>query len=139
MEKQELFNEINKNNQEISSLKEKKRQLEEDYKAICDFIRRSDRQAEDFFANLQTRKNRLGGLNDILNISKTAKKYKAVMGDMLTGKDYTNAKNNIESLHKALDVEKRKTLEEITNIDNKITGINKANSNLQQEIDSIEE
>lgn len=139
MEKQELFNEINKNNQEISSLKEKKSQLEEDYKAICDFIRRSDRQAEDFFANLQTRKNRLGGLNDILNISKTAKKYKAVMGDMLTGKDYTNAKNNIESLHKTLDVEKRKTLEEITNIDNKITGINKANSNLQQEIDSIEE
>ncbi len=139
MEKQELFNEINKNNQEISSLKEKKSQLEEDYKAICDFIRRSDRQAEDFFANLQTRKNRLGGLNDILNISKTAKKYKAVMGDMLTGKDYTNAKNNIESLHKTLDVEKRKTLEEITNIDNKITGINKANSNLHQEIDSIEE
>ena len=139
MEKQELFNEINKNNQEISSLIEKKRQLEEDYKAICDFIRRSDRQAEDFFASLQTRKNRLGGLNDILNISKTAKKYKAVMGDMLTGKDYTNAKNNIESLHKTLDVEKRKTLEEITNIDNKITGINKANSNLQQEIDSIEE
>lgn len=139
MLKPELLDEINKIQDQIriknSELSEERKNLE----ALEEFSVQSNSRILSFENSMSRRKNKLNGLDSMLNTVKIAAGYKRKMSDMLNGKEYQRTVNQIDNLMNALTVQKAKTQNSIIRLEDEISDLQAKLQQLQYDYNNFQE
>lgn len=139
MLKPELLDEINKIQDQIriknSELSEERKNLE----ALEEFSVQSNSRILSFENSMSRRKNKLNGLDSMLNTVKIAAGYKRKMSDMLNGKEYQRTVNQIDNLMNALTVQKTKTQNSIIRLEDEISDLQAKLQQLQYDYNNFQE
>lgn len=124
MTKEELYYQIQSVRAEISTAKSELKKHEGNLDALEEFEKKCNGKAEDFINSIRSRKNKLSGIASLLDRMKSAMKYHQKMHEALTGVDYNDAKNSIDSLMSTIGELKRNLTQTILDTEDKIEQLN---------------
>ena len=139
MTKDELYREIQRVRTQISSQQKQQDQLEEKWDVLLEFMAKANKKAEEFLESVQRRKNKLSGIDQLLGRMKAAAKYRERMNEMLYGRDYTDAKNSIDTLLDNLNRQKRQIRQQLEDVEQELKRLKKRLNQLQYEYNNYPE
>lgn len=139
MTKDELYREIQRVRDQIAEARKERNKLEEKWEVLLEFAAKCNERAERFMESVQRRKNKLSGIDQLLNRMKAAMKYRNKMNDLLTGRDYTDAKGSIDELMENLDRQKWQVKQALEDVENKIHRLQNRLNQLQYEYNNYPE
>lgn len=139
MTKSELYYQIQRVRSQIAEQQDKQKKLEEKWDVLLEFMAKCNTKAEAFLESVRRRKNKLSGIDWLLSRMKAAMTYRQKMGDMLSGRDYNDAKGSIDTLMEQLDSQKRQVRRELEDVEDEISRLKRRLKQLQYEYDHYPE
>lgn len=139
MSKEELYRQIQTVKSQIQTAVKEQKTLEEALDVLQEFSSKCDAKAESFMGSIQRRKGKLTSLSALINQMKAAYAYYQKMQEVLSGADYSGAKQSIDTLLETVSGEKRTLRQKIQNLDDKIADLRYRQKQLQYQYDNYEE
>lgn len=139
MEKSDILKSLNNAKKQLENFENQKKDLKEKYDTICEFSIKCSSKTNSFKDSMARRKQRLSKLDGLIQKVKTAEKYKNNMQNMLTGSDYMKVANAITELHIVIGTEKRKLMENMQYVDERIAYYKNQVENLKYQYNTYKE
>ena len=139
MTKPELLDEINRIKEQIRTKKNQLTKEEQTLTDIEDFQGRSNSRINSFSSSITKRRKKLINFDGFLSTVKIAARYKQKMNDMLSGYEYQNAVNQIDSLQNSISTEKTRVKNRIISLKDDISYLQRKLQQLQYDYNNYPE